>query len=436
MQAAITTDFILLPCDIVCELDGLSLLQAWMVNEAGFGDALGGLTSDGEPIPMGMGGEKLARRGGLGVWYTAKQGENSVKGEQTDFLATTPLTKPLVPPPKASLRKDLERVVLSMPTDSVNDIVQERKSLPIRHALLRNCSRVKMRNAMRDAHIYLLPYWVKDMAAKNTRFESASEDLIGWWAKAGWQEGLGDKLGLREVLQSQAYSESGLNGLANSTSQLDEEVDVGSYCTTRASVSANHRQKPIGFASRVRDIAGKSGAVQPIDPLVIPQILAYVQPSSEAPKTLIRRVDTPELLRHVSLLLARQPSIAEGSRSAFAHQAKITHPESIPAKCRVEAESSLLDANVSVAERVNVKQCVIGASCTISEGARLQGCVLMEGCTVGDNVQLTDCILGPRCRIDGGARTDDDKTVLRNCEVQASFVVPWGSKCFRSSLCS
>src|SRR5271167_2314798 len=39
VRAAITGDFIVLPCDLVCELGGESLLETWMIKQAGLGGA-------------------------------------------------------------------------------------------------------------------------------------------------------------------------------------------------------------------------------------------------------------------------------------------------------------------------------------------------------------------------------------------------------------
>src|SRR2546421_5214724 len=139
---------------------------------------------------MAIGGEKGGRRGGLGVWYPTK-GELMVKGEETDFLITSPLPKPQVTSSPASPANHISNLVYSVPTDTLNDITEEKKGLPLRHSLLRRHAQIKMRSAHRDAHLYFLPYWVLDMVNRNGRMDSISEDVIGWWAKAGWQEGLG-----------------------------------------------------------------------------------------------------------------------------------------------------------------------------------------------------------------------------------------------------
>ncbi|KAF2466304.1 uncharacterized protein BDR25DRAFT_268739 [Lindgomyces ingoldianus] len=422
VQCAIKGDFVVLPCDIVCELDGTALADAWMVEEAG----LGGLRGSGK-MPMGIGGERLGRRGGLGVWYQTK-GEGSMKGEETDFIATTPLLTPIVPPPSDSLRRDISTLVYTVPTDTLKDITEENKCLPVRHSLIRKHGRIKMLSTHRDAHIYFFPYWVIEMIRKNEKFESVGEEVLGWWAKAGWQDGLGDKLGLRQIFHGADNADGELDG----SQDPDEEIDLSTLSSTWSGVAQANASQPTILASRVQNsnIPEAATAISPKAKLTIPPILAYVQPSGPS-CPLIRRVDTAHLLLTVSLRLAKLPSIEEAGRDAaspFAHQAKIAHRETIPRKCRVESENSLLAENVIVEEKTNIKECVIGSNCKISEGARLLRCLLMDGVEVGPNAQLTDCILGRRCKIEGGPSKADDKTVLKDCEVQDGQVVEWGTE--------
>lgn len=428
VQKAITGDFVVLPCDLVCELEGNTLAEEWMVENAGFGGATGGTTVTGT-IPMSIGGEKSGRRGGLGVWYQTK-GDLHVKGEETDFIATTPLSEPIVPPPSDSLRRDISKLVLSIPTDTLNDITEEKKTFPVRHSLLKKHGRVKMLSTYRDAHVYFFPYWALEFMSCNEKFDSVSEDVLGWWAKAGWQDGLGDKLGLRDILQK----ERSLNGDDGMDSMLDDDVNVADLSSTWIDHGVHTATTTsTKFASRVVDISTPGKPLEPLTaqtPLVVPPILAYVQPSTPT-QPLIRRVDTAPLLLNVSLRLAKLPSIEEVGKddaSPLAHPSKIAHPESVPKRCRVEAENTLLAENVTVEEKCNIKESVIGAGCKIGEGARLFRCLLMEGAEVGANVQLTGCILGRRCRIEGGPARGDEKTVLKDCEVQDGQVVEWGSK--------
>ena len=432
LQSAIKGDFIVLPCDLVCELDGTALVDAWMVEQGGFAGASGGLDHNGSKIAFGAGGEKLGRRGGLGVWYETKC-EGSRKKEETDFIATTPLPTPIVPAPADSLRRNISNLVYSVPTDTLNDITEENKTFPIRHSLIRKHARIKMLTTHRDAHIYFFPYWVIEMIKKNEKLDSISEEVLGWWAKAGWQDGLGDKLGLRQILQGEDEESD------HGSQVIEEEIDVSKFSTTYSGgiIKDNGARTPTTLASRVtrsNSIPESAKSLTQNPKLTVPPILAYVQPSGPT-EPLIRRVDDSHLLLTVSLRLAKLQCIDDVGKEAaspFAHLHKIAHKESIPRKCRVEAENSLLADNVIVEEKTNIKESVIGPNCKIGEGARLLRCLLMDGVEVGPNVQLTDCILGRRCKMEGGEVKDGDKTVLKDCEVQDGQVVEWGSKYYRN----
>ncbi|KAI9711194.1 MAG: hypothetical protein M1820_002181 [Bogoriella megaspora] len=436
VQKAIKGDFIVLPCDIICELDGTSLLESWMVQEAGLGGANGGIDEDGRHIRLGLGGEMRERRGGLAVWYPTK-GENAIKNEETDFVATTPLPAPVVSPSPSSLRPDIGNLVYSMPTDTLNDVTEEHKSFPIRHSLLRKHGRIKMRTTHRSAHIFFFPYWILPMITNNEVIENVGEDVLGWWAKAGWQTGLGDKLGLRDILNGDSSPNGDALETSGIDSVLDDEVDLASMSSTWTSPpqpQPDHESLSVSFASRIPSSIRPSPSSS--KPLSIPPILAYLQPSTPDRK-LIRRVDTAPSLLNTSLLLAKLPSLDDQSSSQpahpspFAHTSKIAYPDGVEKPSRVETESTLLDANVTIGARCNIKESVIGANCAIGSGSRLQRCLLMEHCVVGENVQLTGCILGRRCKVEGGPVGKGDggeKTRLTDCEVQEGFVVPWGAE--------
>ncbi|KAI4593161.1 hypothetical protein KJ359_010085 [Pestalotiopsis sp. 9143b] len=370
VKKILTSDFVVLPCDLVCELGGDKLLQAWMVRAA---------APYAEPPQFS---------GGLGVWYETKTA-TPIKGEETDFIATTPVAKPTVPTPKDSLLSQLSNLALSMPTDSLKDLTEEKKGFPIRHGLLRKHPRLRMLTSHRDAHIYVLPHWVLDFISKNPRLETLGEDVIGWWAKSTWQDGLSEKLGFPEILKS---SEGDGKGIVSPFSEGDVSPTNDLHSPDRAShVKA---QGP-----------------------VVPPILAYIQPSDPA-APLIRRVDTAQILLAVSLQLAKLPSIEEAGAEAsvLAHARKVAYPEGVKSRTTITKQDSLLADNVTVEEKTSIKECVIGSNCQIKEGAKLFQCVLMDGVVVGKGCKLTRCILGKRSDIGEGS-------TLTECEVQENLLV-------------
>ena len=374
-----------------------------MVKEAGLGGATGGGHEFTGP-KMAIGGEKGGRRGGLSVYYETK-GETVIKGEETDFIATSPLERGPVPPSKTSLLNHVSSLVYSVPTDTLKDITEDSKSLPIRHSLIRAHSRIRMLGTHRDAHIYIFPAWVLDMINKNEHMDSIGEDVIGWWAKAGWQDGLGDKLGLREIFEPRQSNETEDNLLDQPPEH--DNVDFGALSTTwttdlKATLPSNKKST-----------------------LVIPPILAYLhpKPTPDKPSLLIRRVDNAPLLLATSLALAKLEAIDTIGRDAcspFAHASKVAYPAGIASRTTVTKIDSLLAENVTVEEKSSIKECVIGANCQIKQGAKLLRCVLMDGVVVGKGCKLTGCILGKRSEI-------GDESVLVDCEVQENLLVEPGS---------
>lgn len=382
-----------------------------MVKEGGLGGATGGGNEFQGP-KMALGGEKGGRRGGLSVYYETK-GETVIKGEETDFIATSPVDKGAVPSSKLSLLENVSKLVYSVPTDTLKDITEEKKSFPIRHSLLSAHSRIRMLGSHRDAHIYIFPAWILDMINNNEELDSLGEDVIGYWAKAGWQDGLGERLGLREIFVPPQLNHSDENLLEDSYD--NDNVDLGDLSSTWIS-----------------EIKPSSNPLHQKAALTIPPILAYVHPkgTSDKPQPLIRRVDTAPLLLATSLQLAKleaQDTLGREHCSPFAHASKIAYPEGIASRTTISKTDSLLAENVTVEEKSSIKECVIGTNCQIKTGAKLVRCVLMDGVVVGKGCRLTGCILGKRSEI-------GDESILVDCEVQENLLVEAGSMC-SISLC-
>lgn len=394
MRTLIQSDFLVLPCDLICELPGEKFLQAWMTAAASLPYTLGDARlADSDAPPY---------NGGLGVWYETKT-QTPIKGEEKDFVATTPLPSASAIPPKGSLLPHVSRLVTSMPASTLSDRMEDRAGLPVRHGLMRAHPRVRMLTTLRDAHIYIFPRWVVDFAAKNDRFDSIGEDITGWWAKAGWEKGLADKLKLDEVFEELAAS-----------NRRTSVAEPHTYSTATPSVDGDHLPPDTR-----------------IDAKAIPPILAYLHPN-EPSAPIIRRVDTARLLLHVTLQLAKLPSVEEAGAEAaspFAHPRKVANPESIKPRTTISKGDSLVAEHVTIEEKTSIKETVVGAHCQLKEGAKLLQCVVMDGAVIGKGCKLTRCILGKRCVIGDGS-------VLTDCEVQENLLVEEGSKSIPQFPCS
>lgn len=414
VREEIKGDFIVLPCDIICELEGEALLQAWMVKQAGLGGATGGNEEFKGP-KMSQNGEKGGRRGGLGVWYETKvevpTGALGVKKEETDFLATAHFNEGPVPYSQGPISKEISQVVMAFPTDTLKDIIAMKAVLPVRQSLLKTYGDVRMLTTHRDAHIYIFPAWVLDMINENDDMDNLSEDVIGSWAKASWQKGFAEKLGLRQIFNP----ESGHS--RNDGDEPDKlDVDIASLSSTCVSTpkSLHYETYPVG--TPVSNSASTSiDAALAAQPLVVPPMLAYTQPAQPfGASPIIRRVDTSSLLLSISLQLAKLPAldtVGKAAASPFAHPTKIANPSGVAQRSYITHADCLVDVNVTVQEKASVKECVIGANCHIGEGAKLFRCVLMEGVTIEKNAKVNGTILGRHAVV-------GQDSVLIDCEVE------------------
>lgn len=407
---AIRSDFVILPCDLVCELDGAVLLQTWFTLQGGLGDSAF-QPADGLSVTTAFGGEKSARRGGLGVWYPTRDVPNiSVKKQETDMLATTALTIPTESYRHDASRLDVEQVVMSMPSANVQDSMTLNGQISIRNTLLERHGRVKIRTAHKDAHVYFMPRWTIGMM-QNEQLDTVAEDVIGWWAKAGWQDGLGEKLGLKDVLTDTAHQDSDNHPKSAHSAPAIDLTDMSSTsCTTSTST---------------------------FEPsLTIPPMLAYIQPlpTPGLSQPLIHRADTTAHLLNISLYISKLASSTESTQKGLPIHPHSFSQKHLSTKHLTESQhvrisdDSLLGENVSIDSRVNVKECVIGSNCRLGAGSRLTRCVVMDNVVIGGNVTLTGCVLGKGASILGGAQGHADKTRLTDCLVQCGFVVEWGGE--------
>lgn len=376
-----------------------------MIQESGLGGAASN-SLDYRGPKMGVGGEKGGRRGGLGVWYQTKT-ESSVKTTETDFIITTALPQSSVHPPEQSLGPYISKLLYATSSDSLSDIIKENRNFPIRHGLIRKHGRIRMLTTHRDAYIYIFPHWVLDFAARNETFVSIGEDVVGWWAKASWQDGLAEKLGLWQVFDGTSTAplsdeKDGVDSNSHHSGIIEDDIDIANMSSTHTS---SLRPQSQTFNRQCSPI---------------PPILAYIHPSPPAPSApppLLLRVDTTSLLLNTSLHLATHLP----ATTPHSHPQKISTPSLIAPHTAIHAPTTLLAPNVTVATHAAIKECVIGASCSIGVGAKLLRCVLMDEVEVGEKCLLNGCVLGRRTRIGNGA-------VLKDVEVQGGFVVEAGTQ--------
>lgn len=445
VQEIIKADFLVLPCDLICAVPGETFLETYLTRLGGPGGIGISTESDHDTSRnelLALGGERRGRRGGLSIWYNTIDREESVKGEECDFMCTTKLDPehdlPLSKTAFAQTHGILRKLVWTMPMSELWDQCEEDKSWKIRQSLLRKHGAIKCMTKYRDSHIYLFPHWVKEFAKLNEDFESVSEDLVGTWAKSEWRKpSYRARFGARKLFTQKISAIQ--NDVPSHERPIEEEIDLLSLSSTQITAPPPSEEEPATprtarLASRVHadpedsilSPTDGSQAVEEAGPVpLVPPILSYILPSTpDAP--LVRRVDTTPLLLSVSLCLAKLPSIedsvaAKTPVSPFAHQAKVHATTTIAPRVTISRADTLIDSNGTIATQCVIKSSVIGASVAIGTGTRITGCVIMDGVTIGDKCVLTNTVVGKKAKV-------GNKCSLTGCEVQDGNVVADGTE--------
>lgn len=332
VEAAVTGDFLVLPCDLVCEMPLESLLDVWMIHQ----DPLHLSQTLGHPQPPK--GSRLTS--GLGVYYSTKT-PHHVKGTETDFITTAPLPKSSIPPPSSSLLSQVSQLVNAMTTDTLNDKLTAKSSFPIRHGLLRTHPRARLLTSHRDAHIYIFPHWLLAYARENPKLQTIGEDLVGWWAKATWQRGLAEKLHFphNTVPQVLAYIHA-------TSSPLIQRVDT-----------------PNQLLATSLYLASLPPSLDPSSPAN-----AYAHPSKRSPLATIPP--------NTSIA---DPTCLIGPFSTIGAQNTL--------------KETVIGANCVTGQRVRMTKCVVMDGALIEDNAVLVECVVGARARVGRKCVLNECVV-------------------------------------------
>ncbi|RMZ76398.1 hypothetical protein DV737_g4837, partial [Chaetothyriales sp. CBS 132003] len=259
VQKLIKRDFLLLPCDLVCQIPGETFLETYLTSLAGLGGI--GLGPDsGYGVSKSetnfLGGERSGRRGGLSIWYNTANREESVKKEECDFMCTTKLDAQNCPPLVAKrATKDIgimRKLAWAMPMSELYDQIEadKDKSWKIRQSLVAKHGSIKVLTQYRDAHIYFFPHWIKDFARLNEDFESVSEDLVGTLAKAEWRSpSYRSRFSIQKIFSTK--SDGAKDQRPRGEIPIEEEVDLLSLSSTQTSLAAPRPRCAPHLASRV-----------------------------------------------------------------------------------------------------------------------------------------------------------------------------------------
>ncbi|GJN93592.1 hypothetical protein Rhopal_006649-T1 [Rhodotorula paludigena] len=97
-------------------------------------------------------------------------------------------------------------------------------------------------------------------------------------------------------------------------------------------------------------------------------------------------------------------------------------PTSTPAGVFISPDSHL-HASVYplLGEKVGIKRCIVGRNTTIGKGSKLTNCVIMESVVIGENVKLDNCVVSNGVQI-------RDRAALKDCEMGRDVIVDFDTQ--------
>ncbi|KAK6346321.1 hypothetical protein TWF730_010648 [Orbilia blumenaviensis] len=409
----IKKDFMILSCDSICEIPATTIIKEWLLLPETLGD----------------------KKGALGVWYEIKK----EKGVERDTVVTGPI-------PRFDLESHLKTTESRTdPTTELSYLLQNfgarnddgKGDIEVRKTLFKHHPKVTYHSLYRDAHIYIFPHWSLKFILNNPRgkLKSIKDDVISWWAKAGWQGSgmLAQKLGILQILRGDDDSDDRKSDDLSMASYQDDEVteaDVENFLGLGSMRQSGHSatgaiakgrkeintrgwfptknkapsptDSPTSTSSEEKEF--KKIKTPPYNGLFVPGIAVFkpkmtITPLATTP--LIRRVDTLPLYLSTCLEIARNPI----QNTKPIHSSAVIDP-----KANVSNIDSMVGAGTKIGEKVLVKRSVIGKEVKIGASAKIQGCVILDGAQIGAGCKLEGCIIGRHAII-------GDNSTLTSCQV-------------------
>ncbi|EGX46618.1 hypothetical protein AOL_s00097g522 [Orbilia oligospora ATCC 24927] len=408
----IKKDFMILSCDSICEIPATTIIKEWMLLPETVGD----------------------KKGALGVWYEVKK----EKGVERDTIITGPV-------PRYDLESHLRTTeARTDPTTELTYLLQNfgsrtddgKGDIEIRRSLFKHHPKVMYHSLYRDAHIYIFPAWSLKFILNNPRskLKSIKDDVLTWWAKAGWQgSGLqAHNLGILDILSGEDGDDGRKSDSLSMASYHDDEVteaDVEKFLGLSSMGQSGYSTTPGAGKRKEINTRGwfptKNKIPSPADSpisnsseekvfkkikkpayngLFCPGVAVFkpkmtITPLATTP--LIRRVDTLPLYLSTCLELARNPT----------YNTKPIHSSAvIDSKANVSNIDSMVGSGTKVEGKVLVKRSVIGKDVKIGASAKIQGCVILDGAQIGAGCKLEGCIIGRHATI-------GENSTLTSCQV-------------------
>ncbi|KAJ3341090.1 hypothetical protein HDU93_005722 [Gonapodya sp. JEL0774] len=344
------------------------------------------------------------------------------------------------------------------------------EGVKIRLSAMRKSTNLLISTHLRSSHLYIFRPWVLDMLTAHKELESVEEDLIPLLVKfqyrserflKKWDVGKYIKPPASHLLEPRRLAATDLHFSIDSDNAPCHASDVdfrdflggaealtdalgatGGDPTSAAPTSSTQNQNDV-VSGLPRDMfrrpsVAASMALVNLEPssnvLASPGASALVPTSPNFPLGSAKGTEAGAAYRvvtwvpvpgtvvpHVPYTLRASEPWSYIELNRYLARPALASAVRVPASAEVHPRStvgqdSLVGEGTRMGERCSVKKSVIGAHCVIGKGVKISGSVVMDYIVIDDNVKLDNCVVGFHAKI-GKA------SILTNCDILPRAVI-------------
>ncbi|XP_048579656.1 translation initiation factor eIF-2B subunit gamma isoform X2 [Nematostella vectensis] len=260
------------------------------------------------------------------------------------------------------------------------------ETLIVRKALLKRYPCINIVTRLVDTHLYIMKKWIIDYLVQNKSISTIKGELIPFLVKKQFQKQKKDKVGLP------------LNDTASiSMAGDDRKTDVLSFLAEDEITVATRGLS--SWSGTCTTDKGDGNALR---------CHAYVMESG-----LCLNANTLQLYMEANRLIPKQLPSLSSKEIPLIHSTAVIKPKS------QVGNDSMVDASVSIGDKVSVKRSVIGKHTTIGDKVKISNSVIMDHVTIKDGCNITSSIVCNNAYIKENAS-------LKDCQVGNSHTIGEG----------
>ncbi|GAA5887990.1 hypothetical protein JCM5296_001522 [Sporobolomyces johnsonii] len=300
--------------------------------------------------------------------------------------------------------------------------------VPLRTSLLAKFQSPTLTTSLLPTQLYifssvLLPLLASPNHARRLKHMENFRELAGWVSRLSWRHGGKDAFSYRTP--GSLVREDGL-AMGRSSTQLPVGLLTKDQMNVETSAPQTGANTPalVSRTSWRPDLVGMGGMTGSGADGAAPWSTAGKKQSAASARAGAGGCKIV-IWRQGDGFCARGNTVAgwvEINRAALKLLPPSPPPTNTPAGVFISPDSYLHSSvYANLGEKVGIKRCIIGKNCSVGKGSKLMNVVIMDGVVLGENVKLDNCVVSNGVQI-------RDRAVLKDCEIGRDVIVDFDSQ--------